>query len=113
METKKMPNSPFFAFYNVEHIGTKCLGVEWSPEGRNIFYFRKDNEDFVFEQMRGVDCTSDTDHIKKVIEYQFLPWWADKKIEDLNRRYDALAREFERALNYIKMIKRFDKDAEN
>lgn len=113
MKNEKISNNPFFTPYNVEHIGVKCVGVEWSPEDRNIFYLKKDNEDFVFEQMRDVDCTSDTDHIKKVIEYQFLPWWADEKIEDLQRRYDALAREFERALNYIKMIKRFDTDAED
>ena len=101
----------FFCAYDVEYMGVKCTGVRWSSEYGNIFRFEKDEECFVFEQRGGIESNADTDHIKKVIKYQFLPWWADKKIGDLQRRYDDLSKEFDRAINYIKTMRKFTENA--
>ena len=103
----------FFSAYDVEHMGVKCTGARWNFDCENIFRFEKDGEEFIFAQQKDIESNSDTDHIKKVIEYQFLLWWANKKIEDLNRGNDALSRELERALNYIKMLRRFGTDVED
>lgn len=99
----------FFCAYDVEHMGVKCTGARWSYEYGNIFRFEKDEEKFIFKQCWDIDSNADTDHIKKVIEYQFLPWWADKKIEYLQKKYDDLSKEFDRTINYIKMMKNFNK----
>lgn len=103
----------FFCAYDVEHMGVKCTGVRWSYEYGNIFRFEKDEEEFVFEQRGDIEINGDTDHIKKVIEYQFLLWWFNKKVEDLQRKYDDLSKEFDRAINYIKMMRKFSDNAEN
>lgn len=103
----------FFRAYDVEHRGVKCTGVKWSSEDRSIFRFKKDGEEFVFEQRDFVDSNTDEQHIKKVIECQFLPWWFDKKVEDLQRKYDDLSKEFDRAINYIKMTRKFSDNAED
>lgn len=103
----------FFCAYDVEYMGVKCTGVRWSSEDDSIFRFEKDGEEFVFEQRELVESNTEEQHIENVIKYQFLPWWADKKIEDLQRRYDDLAKEFDRAINYIKMMRKFSDNAEN
>ena len=71
-------NESFFAYYDVEHMGVKCTGVRWSSEDESVFRFEKDGEEFAFEQQGFVDSNTEEQHIKKVIEYQFLPWWFNK-----------------------------------
>lgn len=103
----------FFCVYDIEHMGVKCTGARWNFDCENIFRFEKDGDEFIFAQQKEIESNDDTDHIKKVIEYQFLPWWINKKAEDLQKKYDDLAKEFDRAINYIKMIRKFSKNAEN
>ena len=105
-------NDSFFLYYDVEYMGVKCTGVRWSSGDGSIFRFEKDGEEFVFEQQDFVESNTEEQHVEKVIESQFLPWWFNKKVEDLQRKYDDLAKEFDRAINYIKMTKVFKGDYE-
>lgn len=102
-----------FCAYDFEYMGVKCTGIRWSPADDSLFRFEKDGEEFVFEQREFVECDTEKQQIENVIKYQFLPWWADKTIEDIQRRYDDLAKELDRAINYIKMTRKFSGNAEN
>lgn len=106
-------NEWFFTPYDIKHMGVRCTGVRWSKDFGNIFRFEKDGENFVFEQRKLTGAKTIGEQIRKIIESQFLPWWSDKKIEDLQRRYDDLAKEFDRAFNYIKMMRKFSDNAED
>lgn len=57
--------------FDLEYKGVKCTGVEWEDY---IFYFEYLNKEYVFEQEIEVSASADTDHIRIVIEEQFLPW---------------------------------------
>lgn len=39
--------------------------------------------------------------------------WAEEEVERLQKKYDDLSKEFDRAINYIKMIRRFSGNAED
>ena len=67
--------------YDLEYMGVKCTGAKWRYPEQNIFYFIKDGKDYEFTQMEDVDCIADTDHIRCVIEDQFLPWLKDERIK--------------------------------
>ena len=66
--------------YDVEYMGVKCTGVDWT---HSVFYFTKDENEYTYMQTKAVDCNADTDHIRCVIEEQFLPWWKDERIKEL------------------------------
>lgn len=93
-----------FTSYSIFYMGVECLWVRWSYKYGNIFRFKKDGEEFVFEQIKDVDSNSDTDHILKVIEYQFLPYWAERKVLTLQKKYENLEKEFKNLTDYIKTI---------
>ena len=57
--------------YDLEYKGVKCTGVEWEDY---IFYFEYLGKEYVFEQSMAISSSADTDHIRIVIEEQFLPW---------------------------------------
>ena len=71
--------------YDLEYMGVKCTGVEWSSENGNVFYFTKDGKEHKFKQ--GEDkyygFVADTDYIRCVIKDQFLPWLKDERIKEL------------------------------
>lgn len=60
--------------YNLEYCGVKCTGVEWE---NYIFYFEYLGKEYVFEQSMAISASADTDHIRIVIEEQFLPFVKD------------------------------------
>ena len=66
--------------YDIEYMGVKCTGVDWT---RHIFYLTKDGNKYTYMQTKAVYCNADTDHIRCVIEEQFLPWWKDERIKEL------------------------------
>lgn len=39
--------------------------------------------------------------------------WVEEKFERLQKKYNDLAKEFDRAINYIKMMRKFSDNAEN
>lgn len=59
--------------YNLNYLGVLCTGVEWGNP--NKFNFTYQGKDFEWTQQQYIDCSADTDHIRCVIEEQFLPWW--------------------------------------
>lgn len=73
--------------YDLEYMGVKCTGVEWSYENGNVFYFTKDGKEYTFMQTEYIRCSADTDHIRCVIEDQFLPWLKDERIKELEADY--------------------------
>lgn len=61
--------------YNIEYLGVLCTGAEWNYKEPNKFLFTYRGRNFEFIQQQEISCSADTDHIKRVIEEQFLPWW--------------------------------------
>ena len=39
--------------------------------------------------------------------------WSEEEVKKLQKRYDDLAKEFDRAINYIKMTRKFSDNAED
>ena len=39
--------------------------------------------------------------------------WSEEEVEKLKKKYDNLSKEFDRAINYIKMMRKFSANAEN
>lgn len=60
--------------YDLEYLGVVCTGVDWKYPDENVFYFLYNGKNYEFTQVRDVCCAADTDHIKRVIKEQFLPW---------------------------------------
>lgn len=56
--------------YDLEYQGVKCTGVDWDMK---LFQFEYKNETHLWIQTDDIRCTADTDHIRCVIEDQFLP----------------------------------------
>lgn len=69
--------------YDIEYMGVKCTGVEWGCNSEHIFHFEKNGKKYEFEQEYAICLVSDTDYIRAIIEYQFLPWWKDQRIKEL------------------------------
>lgn len=69
--------------YDIEYMGVKCTGVEWKNTLYSIFYFTKDGKTYTFIPKEYISCSADTDHIRCVIKDQFLPWWKDQRIKEL------------------------------
>lgn len=69
--------------YDIEYMGVLCTGVEWIGNGKNIFHLLKDDKEYTFDQKYAICCSADTDHIRAIIEYQFLPWWKEQYIKKL------------------------------
>ena len=65
-------------YYGLPYLGVICYMVHWS-ENSNIFTFTMDGNNFDFLQTEPVYATADTDHIRIVIEEQFLPWYREWK----------------------------------
>lgn len=61
--------------YNVKYLGVLCTGAEWNYKEPNKFLFTYCGRNFEFTQQQEISCSADTDHIRCVIEEQFLPWW--------------------------------------
>lgn len=76
--------------YDIEYMGVKCTGVEWE---RDVFYFTKDRQNYTYMQTEYISSSADTDHIRCVIEEQFLPWWKDQRIKELEAENEELKRE--------------------
>ena len=85
------------AKYDLEYSGVLCTGIKWRYPEPNIFYFTKDGKEYEFTQTEDVDCIADTDHIRCVIEYQFLPWLKDEHIKELESENAALRERLEKA----------------
>lgn len=68
--------------YDLEYMGVRCTGVEWKYPLDDIFYFVKEGKTYAFTQKEYISCCADTDHIRCVIEDQFLPWLSNCKKED-------------------------------
>lgn len=65
-------------YYGLPYLNIICHSVHWGENG-NIFTFIVDGNSFDFLQTEPVSATADTDHIKAVIEEQFLPWYKEWK----------------------------------
>lgn len=86
------------AKYDLEYSGVLCTGIKWRYPEPNIFYFTKDGKEYEFTQTEDVDCIADTDHIRCVIEYQFLPWLKDEHIKELESENAALRERLEKTV---------------
>ena len=86
------------AKYDLEYSGVLCTGIKWRYPEPNIFYFTKDGKEYEFTQTEDVDCIADTDHIRCVIEYQFLPWLKDEHIKELESENAALCERLEKTV---------------
>ena len=69
--------------YDIEYMGVKCTGVDWAHPVNNVFYFTKDGQNYTYMQTEYISSSADTDHIRCVIEEQFLPWWKNDRIKEL------------------------------
>ena len=69
--------------YDIEYMGVKCTGVDWAHSVNDVFYFTKDGQNYTYMQTEYISSSADTDHIRCVIEEQFLPWWKDQRIKKL------------------------------
>lgn len=65
-------------YYGLSYLGVVCHMVYWS-EKENIFTFITEGNSFDFLQIEPVYANADTDHIRIVIEEQFLPWYKEWK----------------------------------
>lgn len=61
--------------YNLDYMDVYCSAVQWRYKKPSIFKFIYKGKDFIFYQRFPVDAVADTDHIRCVIEEQFLPWY--------------------------------------
>lgn len=84
--------------YSLEYLGVKCTGVSWKDNGVNVFFFTKDGKDYRFLQVEKVHCNSDTDHIRLVIEYLFLPWLRIERIKELESENAELKARLEKSV---------------
>ena len=66
--------------YDLEYQGVKCTGVDWE---HRIFCFIKNEEEYRYQQQTYYSCTADTDHIRWIIENEFLPFWNSQHIDDI------------------------------
>lgn len=65
--------------YNVKYLDVLCTGAEWNYKEPNKFLFTYCGRNFEFTQQQEISCSADTDHIRCVIEEQFLPWYKEWK----------------------------------
>lgn len=72
--------------YDLEYKNVVCTAVNWETK---VFYFTIDKKEYKFLQKEYVDCNSDTDHIRYVIEYQFLPWLKEYNMQEEISRLTA------------------------
>lgn len=63
-----------FNEYNLVYLNVKCTGVDWTNRPYPLFKFSYKDKDFIFMQIRYISQSADTDHIRVVIEYQFIPF---------------------------------------
>lgn len=89
--------------YSLEYLGVKCTGVSWKDNGVNVFFFTKDGKDYRFLQVEKVHCNSETDYIRLVIEYLFLPWLRIERIKELEAENAELKARLEKAKNALQM----------
>lgn len=60
--------------YDIKFKGVTCYGVTWDDKKENKFYFTFNNNNYEFKQKGQISFSADTDHIRYIIENQFLPW---------------------------------------
>lgn len=84
--------------YDIEYMGVKCTGVEWKNTLYSIFYFTKDGKTYTFIPKEYISCSADTDHIRCVIKDQFLPWWKDQRIKELETENAELRARLDKAV---------------
>lgn len=84
--------------YDIEYKDVLCTGVKWRYPENNIFYFTKDGKTYEFTQTENVNFISDIDHIRCVIVDQFLPWWKNERIKELESENAALRERLENAV---------------
>lgn len=81
--------------YDIEYMGVTCIGADWE---NGVFKFIKDGKEYNFVQTRGIICRADTDHIRCVIEDQFLPFWKDQHIKELEAENAELRARLDKAV---------------
>lgn len=85
--------------YDIAYRDVLCTGVKWRYPENDIFYFTKDGKNYEFEQKYYIDNQSaDTDHIRCVIVDQFLPWWKNERIKELEAENAELKARLENAV---------------
>lgn len=90
--------------YDIAYRDVLCTGVKWRYHENNTFYFTKDGKNYEFTQTEGVNFISDTDHIRCVIVDQFLPWWKNERIKELESENAALRERLENAVELPRII---------
>ena len=91
--------------YDIAYRDVLCTGVKWRYPENNIFYFTKDGKNYEFEQKYYIDNQSaDTDHIRCVIVDQFLPWWKNERIKELESENATLRERLEKAVELPRII---------
>lgn len=90
--------------YDIEYMGVKCTGVEWGCNSEHIFHFEKNGKKYEFEQEYAICLVSDTDYVRAIIEYQFLPWWKDQRIKELESENTELRARLEKAVELPRII---------
>lgn len=90
--------------YDIEYMGVKCTGVEWKNTLYSIFYFTKDGKTYTFIPKEYISCSADTDHIRCVIKDQFLPWWKDQRVKELETENAELRERLEKAVELPRII---------
>ncbi len=76
--------------YNLEYKGVKCTSVEWN-EKCNLFYFEYLDKEYAFPQLMYVNASADTDHIRIIIEEQFLPIFVDDDCDEIEEAKKQVA----------------------
>lgn len=91
--------------YDIAYMDVLCTGVKWRyHENNNIFYFTKDGKTYEFTQTEDVHFIADIDHIRCVIGDQFLPWWKNERIKELESENAALRERLEKAVELPRII---------
>lgn len=87
-----------FTKYNLEYKGVTCTGVNWKTKD---FLFRDaDGKNWIFHSKLNYDCTADTDHIRCVIEDEFLHKAEKKDVEENQSAGNTITDE----INYSKKM---------
>lgn len=64
--------------YDIKYLDVLCTGVMWRYPELSVFYFINNGKEYEFVENYNVYCSADTDYIRIVIKWQFLPWLEKK-----------------------------------
>lgn len=90
--------------YDIAYRDVLCTGVKWRYPEPHIFYFTKDGKEYEFTQTEYIHFIADIDHIRCVIVDQFLPWWKNERIKELESENAALRERLEKAVELPRII---------